>query len=76
MKMALEALEYYRSGEDYQPTPASKAITAIKAALKELGQEPLSDDEIKRIDDGTMFHESSDWSLRFARAIEQAHGIS
>ena len=34
LRLALEALEYYHSGEDYFPTPASKAITAIKAALE------------------------------------------
>ena len=34
LRQALEALEYYRSGEDYQPTPASEAITAIKERLK------------------------------------------
>ena len=34
LRQALEALEYYRSGEDYQPTPASEAITAIKDRLK------------------------------------------
>ena len=33
LRQALEALEYYRSGEDYQPTPASEAITAIKERL-------------------------------------------
>ena len=38
-QQALEALEYYRSGEDYQPTPASEAITSLKAALAE-SQEP------------------------------------
>ena len=32
---APEALEYYRSGEDYQPTPASEAITALHARLRE-----------------------------------------
>lgn len=34
LRQALEALEYYRSGEDYQPTPASEAVTAIKERLK------------------------------------------
>lgn len=34
LRQALEALEYYRSGEDYQPTPASEAITAIRERLK------------------------------------------
>jgi hypothetical protein len=33
MKMALEALEYYRSFEDCQPTPASKTIPALRQAL-------------------------------------------
>jgi hypothetical protein len=33
IRMALEALEYYRSGEDYQPTPASEAIDNLRAAL-------------------------------------------
>jgi len=36
---------------------------------------PLMDEQIKLIDDSTHFHESPDWSLRFARAIEKAHGI-
>lgn len=74
MKMALQALEIMQP--EVQIGEGDAAIKAIKAALAEPWQEPLSDDEIKRIDDGTMFHESSDWSLRFARAIEQAHGIS
>ena len=34
LRQALEALEYYRSGEDYQPTPASEAIAALKERLK------------------------------------------
>jgi hypothetical protein len=32
-RQALKALEYYRSGEDYHPTPASEAISSIQAAL-------------------------------------------
>lgn len=38
-------------------------------------RKPLSEEEIKRIDNSTYFHESPDWSLRFARAIERAHGV-
>ena len=34
LRQALEALEYYRSGEEHQPTPASEAIAALKARLK------------------------------------------
>ena len=33
MKQALEALEYYCSFEDCQPTPASKTIPALRRAL-------------------------------------------
>lgn len=33
-EMALEALEYYRSGEDYYPTPASDAIICLREALE------------------------------------------
>jgi hypothetical protein len=44
MKQALEALEYYRSAEDYQPTPASEAITALRQAIAEAEkQEPVLD---------------------------------
>jgi hypothetical protein len=32
----------------------------------------LSPEEIRCIDDSTMFHESPDWNERFARAIEAA----
>ena len=35
MKQALEALEYYRSAEDYQPNPASEAITALRQAIEQ-----------------------------------------
>lgn len=45
-QQALEALEYYRSGEDYQPTPASEAITALRAALAEPVQEPVAKVEL------------------------------
>lgn len=44
-------------------------------AMVEESPKPLTDEQIKRIDDSTHFHESSDWELRFARAIEKAHGI-
>lgn len=39
------------------------------------GAKPLTNEQIKMIDDSTHFHESSDWNLRFARAIEKHHGI-
>jgi hypothetical protein len=34
LRKVLEALEYYRSGEDYQPTPASEAIALVRAELE------------------------------------------
>lgn len=34
LRKVLEALEYYRSGEDYQPTPASEAIAIVRAELE------------------------------------------
>jgi hypothetical protein len=37
---------------------------------------PLTDERINLIDKSTHFHESPDWCLRFARAIERAHGIT
>lgn len=49
---------------------------AIESKLRELVREPLSDKVIKMIDDSTHFHESTDWPIRFARAIERAHGIT
>ncbi len=49
---------------------------AIESKLRELVREPLSDDAIKMIDDSTHFHESTDWPIRFARAIERAHNIT
>ena len=39
MEMAFEALEYYRSGEDYQPTPASEAIHTLRQALAQPEQD-------------------------------------
>lgn len=44
-------------------------------AQQERTLEPLTEEEIKRIDDNTHFHESTDWYVRFARAVERAHGI-
>lgn len=32
----------------------------------------LSDEETQAIDDATMFHESVDWSIRFARNVLKA----
>lgn len=32
----------------------------------------LSDEEIQAIDDQTHFHESHDWSIRFARSVLKA----
>lgn len=36
---------------------------------------PLTDERIRQLDSATKFHESHNWSVRFARAVEAAHGI-
>jgi hypothetical protein len=74
-QQALEALEYIRSTTVWQADKhaANPAITALKAALAEPVQEPLSDEELDRLWREPM---SADWEHReFARAIEAAHGI-
>ena len=38
-------------------------------------RQPLTEEEIRSIDKSTHFHESPDWEVRFARAIERKHGI-
>ena len=38
-------------------------------------RKPLTEEEINRIDGATPFHEDTAWLIRFARAIERAHGI-
>lgn len=54
MKMALDALEYYRSGEDYQPTPASETIHTLRQALAQDEQELAIDRRLK-VKLGTQF---------------------
>jgi hypothetical protein len=74
-QQALEALEYIRSTTVWQADKhaANPAITALKAALEQPVQEPLSDEELDRLWREPM---SADWEHReFARAIEAAHGI-
>ena len=61
---------------------ADKTRNKIESKLRNLAEnsfyvrEPLRDEVIKMIDDSTHFHESTDWSIRFARAIERAHNIT
>ena len=57
-------------------------LQAIRAMVGEVishgnvqERKPLSDCQIKFVEDSVHFHESVDWNLRFARAIERAHGI-
>ena len=38
-------------------------------------RKPLTENQIRRIDDDTPFHEGPEWLVRFTRAIERAHGI-
>lgn len=38
-------------------------------------RKPLTENQIRRIDDDTPFHEGPEWLVRFTRAVERAHGI-
>lgn len=62
--------------EGYHEDGNASYKDAIESKLRELVREPLSEEEIKMIDDSTHFHESTDWPIRFARAIERAHNIT
>lgn len=69
IEQALEALEQWN-------TPLYKRgniITALRTALEQPEQEPLSDDEIQAIWKKTF--ESGSSPNTFARAIEAAHNI-
>jgi hypothetical protein len=69
-RQALEALE---SGLDVDPIFAGETIAALRAALEQTVQEPLSVEELDRLWREPM---SADWEHReYARAIEAAHGI-
>jgi hypothetical protein len=64
------------SSPDQYPEDAGvfyDAKDALRAALEQPDQEPLSDEELDRLWREPM---SADWEHReFARAIEAAHGI-
>ncbi len=71
-RQALEVLEY-KGNIWHMDCPLEAAITALKAALEQPVQEPLSDEELDRLWREPM---SADWEHReFARAVEAAHGI-
>jgi hypothetical protein len=68
-QQALEALE--GGGDSWRLI--GPAIDALRAALEQPEQEPLSDEELDRLWREPM---SADWEHReYARAIEAAHGI-
>jgi hypothetical protein len=68
-RQALEALE--GGGDSWRLI--GPAIDALRAALEQPEQEPLSDEELDRLWREPM---SADWEHReYARAIEAAHGI-
>jgi hypothetical protein len=70
-QQALEALEARAVNRYFEHL--GETIAALKAALEQTVQEPLSDEELDRLWREPM---SADWEHReFARAIEAAHGI-
>ena len=75
LKLALEVLEEINKlsiGENAICLPAEidTAMDAIREALTEPARKPLTDNELWE-----MWVESPSDVLRFARAIERAHGI-
>ncbi len=69
LQLALEALEDYQAnGAPFLKCDA--AVAAIREALAEPARKPLTDGELWE-----MWVESPSDVLRFARAIERAHGI-
>jgi hypothetical protein len=74
VQQALEALE--NGSPDQYPEDAGvfyDAKDALRAALEQPEQEPLSDEELDRLWREPM---SADWEHReYARAVEAAHGI-
>jgi hypothetical protein len=70
-QQALEALEARAVNRYFEHL--GETIAALKAALEQTVQEPLSDEELDRLWREPM---SADWEHReYARAIEAAHGI-
>ncbi len=83
MKQALEALESkYIVNCGAWRVQQDQAITALKAALEQPEQEPLTDEAIEAVWKVAMFEDNGRHALldnqpfvHFARAIEAAHGI-
>jgi hypothetical protein len=70
-QQALEALEARAVNRYFEHL--GETIAALKAALEQTVQEPLSDEELDRLWREPM---SADWEHReYGRAIEAAHGI-
>ncbi len=64
LKQALDALEYYRSAEDYGPTPASVAIESISAALAQPEPQPVAWANINKQGDITRTSNKRDaWAM-------------
>jgi hypothetical protein len=79
LRLALEALEIEEAQTHYPSQWLLKAITAIKAALAQQAQQPLTDAELDALYDKIAKYQEygaavSGW-YDFARAIEAAHGI-
>jgi hypothetical protein len=57
--------------KDYPNSKWDAYVAALRAALAQPQQQPLTDEQIDRIADGPAGHDR----YTFARAIERAHGI-
>lgn len=81
MRRALARIKCVALKAAYAPPPETynqvKEINEMVELIDGLmlDADPLTDEEIRQIDSDTHFHESRDWSVRFAKAIERKHGI-
>ena len=73
-RRALDGISDYERGfiDGMQEQMRRSVDKAVNALAK---RKPLTENQIRRIDDDTPFHEGPEWLVRFTRAIERAHGI-
>ena len=75
MKQALEALEYIENNYMSLPSPAIKAMSALRLAIEQTERQPLTDEEIERATGSDRNKPLWIAIESVARAIERAHGI-
>ena len=66
----LETITFQHDEAAVATIRAQAARIAELEAQVQPAREPLTDERIRQLDDETHFHESHDWSVRFARRVE------